>query len=240
MIITTLFYFPFVYLAIVILKNYHLCYKIYRFWAWSILLPIGIIPSRKMKGKLPEKNGYIIVSNHTSQLDIVVPYTLLGEHFSFLAKKELKKVPLFRTNFRGMNVTVDRKSLVSGMDSLTECSEKIGQGINMLIFPEGTRSKKAPEMQRFKGGAFKLAISEKIPIVPVVFLDNYKRLEGGKGLFKSLGTPGFSRMVILDPIETKGLTQKDAESLMEKVHEAISNELKLKLASPQPSPKERE
>ena len=150
MIITTLFYFPFVYLAIVVLKNYPLCYKIYRFWAWSILLPIGIIPLRKMKGKLPEKNGYIIVSNHTSQLDIVVPYTLLGDHFSFLAKKELKKVPLFKTNFRGMNVTVDRKSLVSGMDSLTECSEKIGQGINMLIFPEGTRSKKAPEMQKFK------------------------------------------------------------------------------------------
>jgi len=42
-----------------------------------------------------------------------------------------------------------------------------------------------------------------------------------------LGTPGLSRMVVLDPIETKGLTQKDAESLMEKVHEAISNELKL-------------
>ena len=70
-------------------------------------------------------------------------------------------------------------------------------------------------------------VPEKIPIVPLVFLDNYKRLEGGKGLFKSLGTPGLSRMVVLDPIETKGLTQKDAESLMEKVHEAISNELKL-------------
>jgi len=226
MIITTLFYFPFVYTAIVILKNYDLCYKIYRCWAWSILIPIGVIPWRKMKGKLPEKNGYIIVSNHTSQLDIVVPYTLFKHHFAFLAKRELAKVPLFKTNFRGMNVTVDRKSLVSGMDSLTDCSEKISKEINVLIFPEGTRSKKAPEMQKFKGGAFKLAISEKIPIVPVVFLDNYKRLEGAKGFFKSMGTPGISRMVVLEPIETKGLTQKDAESLMEKVHNVIASELK--------------
>ncbi len=225
MIITTLFYFPLVYLAVVILKNYPMCYVIYRFWAWSILLPIGIIPWKIKKGKMPENPGFIIVSNHSSQLDIVVPYTLLSDHFAFLAKKELAKVPLFKTNFRGMNVTVDRKSLVSGMDSMTECSDKISAGINMLIFPEGTRSKKAPEMQKFKMGAFKLAISEKTPIVPIVFKDNYKRLAGGKGFFKSFASPGISRMVVLDPIETKGLTQKDAESLMNQVYQVIEKEL---------------
>ncbi len=227
MIITTLFYFPFVYLTIVILKRYDLTYNIfYRCWAWSILIPIGIFPKKIMRGKFPENQGFILVSNHTSQLDIVVPYTLLSQHFAFLAKRELTKLPLFRTNFRGMNITVDRKSLISGLESLTECKTKLDNKINILIFPEGTRSKNAPGMIPFKSGAFKLAIKEQVPIVPMVFLDNYKRLEGGKGLFKSMAGPGRSRMVVLNPIETKGLTQKDVESLIEKVYSEMEKTLK--------------
>ena len=179
-----------------------------------------------MRGKFPEKQGFILVSNHTSQLDIVVPYTLLSQHFAFLAKRELTKLPLFRTNFRGMNITVDRKSLISGLESLTECKTKLDNNINILIFPEGTRSKNAPMMIPFKSGAFKLAIKEQVPIVPMVFLDNYKRLEGGKGLFKSMAGPGRSRMVVLNPIETKGLTQKDVESLIQKVYSEIEQTLK--------------
>lgn len=230
MIITTLFYFPFVYLTIFILKRYDITYNVfYRCWAWSILIPIGIFPKKIIKGKLPEKQGFIMVANHTSQLDIVVPYTLLSQHFAFLAKRELAKLPLFKTNFRGMNITVDRKSLVSGLESLTECRTKLQQEINILIFPEGTRSKNAPKMMAFKSGAFKLAVQEQVPIVPLVFLDNYKRLEGGKGLFHSMGGPGRSRMMVLNPIETKGLTQKDVESLMEKVYSEMDKILQQSL-----------
>ena len=226
MVITTLFYFPFVYFTIVLLKRYDWNYKIYRLWAWSIVLPLGVFPSKIVKGEIPQQQGFIFVSNHSSQMDIIVPYTLLSQHFAFLAKRELTKLPLFKTNFRGMNITVDRKSMVSGLESLSECKNKIQKHINILIFPEGTRSKKAPAMMPFKSGAFKLAIQEQVDIVPLVFLDNYKRLGAGKGIHKRFAGPGRSRMVVLEAIKTKGLTQKDAESLMDKVYSEMNHCLK--------------
>lgn len=226
MLFSTIVFYPIVYFTIVVLKNYPLTYKtIYKFWAWSICVMIGIVPKIKNKNNLPKDSNYVMISNHTSQLDIVVPYTRMDRYFAFLAKEELKKAPLFKTNFRGMNVTVNRKDMVSGAGALKECAEKLKQGADLLIFPEGTRSKQAPKMRPFKAGPFKLAIESQVPLVPVVFLDNYKRLEGGNTWFGKCG-PGVSRMIVLDPISTKGLEKKDIPAIMEEAYQKIETCLK--------------
>ena len=129
MLFSTIVLFPFIFVFIVVLKNYSLTFNtIYKIWAWSICLAIGIIPLIKGKDKLPTCESYILVANHSSQLDIVVPYTRINKYFAFLAKEELKKAPLFKTNFRGMNVTVNRKDMVSGAGALRECAEKLKEG----------------------------------------------------------------------------------------------------------------
>jgi len=120
-----------------------------------------------------------------------------------------------------MNVTVDRKSMVSGSSSLVQCSEKLQQGINLLIFPEGTRSKKAPQMKPFKAGPFKLAIENQISIVPLVYLDNHNRLAGGKKAFEGGAGPGISRMVVLEPISTIGLKLSDMSKLKDDTAQAM-------------------
>lgn len=226
MIFSTTVLFPFVYLMIVVFKNYPLTFHtVYKLWAWSICIAIGIIPRIKGKEKLPKDESYILVANHSSQLDIVVPYTRVNKYFAFLAKEELAKAPLFKTNFRGMNVTVNRKDMISGLGALKKCAEKLKQGANILIFPEGTRSKIAPVMRPFKAGLFKLAVENEVPLVPMVFLDNYKRLEGGDTWFGKCG-PGQSRMIILNPINTKGMTKKDIPMLMEKTYKVMEDCLK--------------
>lgn len=230
MLTSTVFLYPFTYFTIVVLKNYPLTYKtVYKFWAWSICIMIGVIPRIKNKNKLPKDGNYVMIANHSSQLDIVVPYTKMDNYFAFLAKQELKKAPLFKTNFRGMNVTVDRKAMVSGAGALKECAEKLTQGANLLIFPEGTRSKTAPKMRPFKAGPFKLALESEVPIVPVVFLDNYKRLAGGDTWFGKCG-PGQSRMIVLDPIPTIGLDKKDVKSLMDDAYQRMEACLKSNIA----------
>ncbi|MDG1517672.1 MAG: 1-acyl-sn-glycerol-3-phosphate acyltransferase [Flavobacteriales bacterium] len=231
MLFSTIVLFPFIFVFIVVLKNYSLTFNtIYKIWAWSICLAIGIIPRIKGKDKLPKCESYILVANHSSQLDIVVPYTRINKYFAFLAKEELKKAPLFKTNFRGMNVTVNRKDMVSGAGALRECAEKLKEGVNLLIFPEGTRSKTAPVMRSFKAGLFKLAVENEVPLVPMVFLDNYKRLEGGDTWFGKCG-PGQSRMIILDPINTKGMKKKDIPILMEKTYKVMEDCLKAHIKS---------
>lgn len=43
----------------------------------------------------------------------------------------------------------------------------------MWIFPEGTRNKKRDSLLPFKRGAFRVAITCKVPIIPVVFSPYY-------------------------------------------------------------------
>ena len=226
MLVSTVVYYPIVFFTIVILKNYPLTYKtIYKVWSWSICVAIGIVPRIRYKNRLPKDSNYVIISNHSSQLDIVVPYTRIRRYFAFLAKEELKKAPLFKTNFRGMNVTVNRGDMASGSGALQECAQKLKEGFDLLIFPEGTRSKNAPKMKPFKAGPFKLAIENQVPIVPIVFLDNYKRLEGGNLWFGKCG-PGQSRMIVLEPISTKGLNNTDISHLMKESFNKIDACLK--------------
>jgi 1-acyl-sn-glycerol-3-phosphate acyltransferase len=223
MLISTIVYYPIIYFTIVVLKNYSLTFKtIYKFWAWSICVAIGVIPRIINKSRLPKNSNYVMISNHSSQLDIVIPYTKMGQYFAFLAKEELKNAPLFKTNFRGMNVTVNRSDMVSGSGALKECAQKLKEGSDLLIFPEGTRSKNAPRMRPFKAGPFKLAIDNQVPIVPIVFLDNYKRLQGGNLWFGKCG-PGQSRMVVLDSISTVGLNNNDVLSLKEESFRKINS-----------------
>ena len=62
--------------------------------------------------------------------------------------------------------------------------KQLKAGINMVIFPEGTRSKGAP-VGEFKAGSFKLATKSKAPIVPVTIDGTYKVMEGNKNKIKA-------------------------------------------------------
>jgi 1-acyl-sn-glycerol-3-phosphate acyltransferase len=80
-------------------------------------------------------------------------------------------------------------------------------------------------MRSFKKGPFKIAVDAGVPIVPIVFLDNYKRLGEGSMLEAKCG-PGKARMVVLDPISTEGKTVKDLQELTDFAYLQIENCLK--------------
>ena len=93
----------------------------------------------------------------------------------------------------------------------------------MVIYPEGTIADTGI-LRPFKNGAFKLAIEKQVPIIPVANLNNWKLLQNG-GFFKSLGRPGFSRVIVGEPIETKGMTEENLVDLRNQVRDFIQNEL---------------
>ncbi len=221
MFISTIIFYPFLWISIVALKNYPLTFKIYRIWGSSICFFLGIYPILEGVENLPKQNGYILVANHSSQLDIIVPYALLKNHFAFLAKKELEKLPLFNINFKGMNVTVDRKSMVSGIESLSACANKLDENINLLIFPEGTKNKTAPQLAPFKNGPFKLSSHKNVPLVPLVFMHNYKRFPAD--FSKGKASPGISKLVILPPIYPNNNVEKSVEELKKECFDVINN-----------------
>lgn len=189
-----------------------------------ILFFTGIYVVVKNKEVLQNLNTAVITPNHTSYLDILVLYQTIPNYFVFMGKHTLKTIPIFNIFFKEMNIAVNRKSIMSGKEALKRCATELQNGNSVVLFPEGTIPDDAPNMLRFKNGAFKLAIEEQQPVVPITFLNNYKRLQLG-GLFSGKAGPGIVKIIIHEPVSTKGMTLEDLLPLQNKVFETINQEL---------------
>ncbi|HRG38172.1 MAG TPA: lysophospholipid acyltransferase family protein [Bacteroidia bacterium] len=219
--------YPFFYLFLSRKKWFPLAFKLKKVWACWILLIPGLFV--RIKRKTPKDNlpqPCIYCSNHVSYLDIVVSYIFIPNYFVFMGKQELNKAPLFNIFFREMNILVDRKSAMSSHRAFLRAANELKNGNSVFLYPEGTISSSG-KLRGFKNGAFKLAIEQQVPIVPITYLNNWKLLQNG-GFFKASGRPGVSRIIVHEPISTTGMTEDDLVSLRSKVHQLIADELEKK------------
>jgi 1-acyl-sn-glycerol-3-phosphate acyltransferase len=186
----------------------------------TCFIPTKIIwefrPSRKQQ--------YIYCANHTSYLDIPSMAFCLPGYNVFIGKAALAKVPVFGYMFRNLYIPVDRKSSKSRYDTMVKSMEKLDLGYNLAIFPEGTIPpyKQAPHMIPFKDGAFRMAIEKQIPIVPMTILNNWKILPDDGNYVPKIHT---MKAIVHVPIETKGLTLDDVDTIKNKTYETIYNAL---------------
>ncbi|CAN5873239.1 lysophospholipid acyltransferase family protein [soil metagenome] len=201
-------------------KTFHSAFRLMRFWARWILLVPGVFVKVKRE-IVPEDLPVpcVYVANHSSYLDIVISYIVVPKYMIYMGKMEIEKAPLFRIFFRDMNIYVDRKSRSGSYKAFQTASERLQNGESIFLFPEGTIESKG-QLKPFKNGAFRLAIENQVPIVPVTFLDNWKLLQNG-GFFKSHGRPGISHCVLHKPVPTKGMKEEDLISLRHTVRETI-------------------
>lgn len=193
-----------------------------RIFGWILLLLGGIIPYVKGRNNIPKKGGYIICPNHSSFIDIPCLYTTFNRYFVFTGKKEIEKWPLFKIFYTsGMNILVDRQNASGSIKALKRMSRELANGNPLAIFPEGTVSKNAPLMGEFKAGAFALAIQKQVPILPITFLTNWKRIQR-KGILTGKSGPGMSEIIIHAPIDTKGYTKDRVDELKNRVYSIIN------------------
>lgn len=203
-----------------------MAFKLKKFWArWILHLPGIFIKVRYSTPPEELPHPAVYCANHASYLDIVISYLLIPHYYVFMGKQELDKAPLFRIFFKEMNILVERGNNKSSHNAFLKAEKEIDRGNGAFIFPEAGISSNG-KMRGFKNGAFKLAIEKQVPIVPITYLNNWKRLQNG-GFFKSHGGPGISRIIVHAPIPTKGLTENDLVSLKTQVYEIISKDLEL-------------
>lgn len=200
-------------------------FKLYKVCARLMVCNAGIFPKMVQKPKLEHNKPYVICPNHCSYLDIVTTYIAIADYFHFMGKAELRNIPLFGHFFKEMNIAVDRASIMSSHRAFQRAKDDIDKGISVAIFPEATIPDGAPRLGTFKNGAFKLAIEKQVPIIPIVFLDNWKRIPDGILRRMFAGGPGVSRIIVHDPVETKGMTEKDISSLKHKIYRIIDDTL---------------
>lgn len=216
--------YPFYLLFLLNKKHFNKGFKLLLFHTKILMYLSGIFMQVKNKHFIKKGQAYVITPNHSSYLDIIILYQTFTQYFVFMGKKELANVPIFNIFFKKMNITVDRKSATSGKKAMDRCAEELDMGHSVVMFPEGTIPRNVPNMLKFKNGAFKLAIEKQVPVIPITFLSNYKRLEMA-GLFSGKAGPGIARAIIHEPIPTLGMTQEDLVPLRDKVFNIINNQL---------------
>ena len=121
---------------------------------------------------IPKENGFMFFPNHQGLYDVLAIMEACPRPFSVVAKKEVANVPFLKQVFACMKAyMIDREDVRQSLQVIINVSNDVKAGKNFLIFPEGTRSKKGNQVQKFKGGSFKAATRAKCPIVPVALVN---------------------------------------------------------------------
>jgi 1-acyl-sn-glycerol-3-phosphate acyltransferase len=110
---------------------------------------------------------YVMMANHRSHVDIVALFEALPVLPGFLAKKELRRIPLFgRTMEVGGHVFIDRTKRERAFEAIEEAAAQVRDGATIVVFPEGTRAERAG-VKPFKKGGFHLARQAGVAILPI-------------------------------------------------------------------------
>lgn len=200
-------------------KWYGKAHKLRGYWGKVLMWLTGLRGETIYEEPLSSEKTYVFTPNHFSYFDIVSVNTQMPYLFSFMAKKELTNIPLFKIFFRTIDMPVDRRTKDGAKRAYYLANKKLKNGISLVNFPEGGIGTEVPKMRKFKYGPFKLAIDYGIEVVPITLPDNWERLPCNEKI--PAGTPGLMRMYVHRPIPTKGLKPGDEVALAEKVYGII-------------------
>jgi 1-acyl-sn-glycerol-3-phosphate acyltransferase len=155
---------------------------------------------------------HVFAVNHQSMFDIPAMFVAVPANLHFVAKKELFSVPFLGWYMRAAAmIPVDRRNGPEAVDTLKKAAARVAGGESVLAFVEGTRSRTGV-IGPFKKGAFMLALSAGVPVVPVA-------IEGAR---KALPADGFA--VRPEKIRVrfgKPILETDRDALMQRCHDEV-------------------
>ena len=207
---------------------------------WAMLMPIvwtggtiyllrwicGIKINIEGRENLPKKSGYIVASKHQSALETSVFHNLVPDTF-YVFKKELLWLP-----FAGLYalktgcLPIDRQGGGAALRKmLMGAIKRFQQGQNMVIFPEGTRTKPGEEtIKPYSPGIALIYENCKVPVIPIALNTGYC---WPKNSF--MRYPGNVTMRILKPIEP-GLPKREFLKILQQTIESEQKKLPLPYA----------
>lgn len=226
-LLVTLVLSPFLLVSTIRESWYTTFYKVGRLWARSILFGMGFYAKIEREATFEKGKSYMLVSNHSSMMDIMLMYHVSPTPFVFVGKAELAKIPLFGFFYKRTSILVDRGNSRSKKEVFGQAQRRLNAGLGICIFPEGgVPSDRNIVLDSFKDGAFRLAIDHQIAIAPMTFYDTKKRFSYD---FFS-GSPGKLRVKVHPFIPTKGMTQDDRKELRNQARDLILKDLESELA----------
>lgn len=152
-----------------------------RVWMDIFLWLIGCPLKIRGREYFKKGNTYIVVCNHNALIDVPVSSPGIPGGNKTIAKAEMAKIPVFGLIYKTGSILVDRKNEKSRRESFNKMAEVLNMGLHMCIYPEGTRNTGDEPLRPFHDGAFRLAISSRKSIIPMIIFNSRKA--NPKGFF---------------------------------------------------------
>ena len=221
-ILVFILFIPILFLFTAIIKNNKIVNHLTKYWSRMFLILSGIFWKIEFEEKLNQRVQYIFCANHASTLDIPLIAAAIPMPLLFMGKESLAKIPIFGYFYKKNSIIVNRSNIRNSYDAFLEAGEKIDQGLNVCIFPEGGIPKSSVFLRKFKNGPFKLSIEKDIYIVPISLADN--KMHFPQEYYK--GFPGIVRIKVHKAIKSNLNNKNALKNLNTLVYNTIFDQLK--------------
>lgn len=162
---------------------------------------------------------HMLVSNHQSIIDICALFRAVPVPLLFLLSRETMQWPFVGWYARGMDMPfIDRANPRAAPAALAAAAQRVRDGAQLCLFPEGTRSRDGA-VGPFRPAAFQSAIDAGVDVLPVA-LEGTGEVLPINGFFAV--RPGTIRVRFGRPIATAGQgVQVDRQQLARQAHDDV-------------------
>jgi len=213
-------------------KTGRLQHRVARMWAQGGVWASGSRVTVRGAENLRKHPVAVYASNHTSYMDTPVVFASLPFPFRILAKKELWSIPFIGWYLqRSGQIPIDTANPHATLSSLGAGVKALRAGMPLFVFPEGRRTQTG-ELHPFLSGAAFLAIRAQAPLVPIALSGVFDLLPMHTRHFY----PGELTLAVGEPIETKGMSLRQAGELTARLRGAIEGLLEQPAAAETEAP----
>lgn len=160
--------------------------------------------------KLPNE-PCLYVANHRSIFDVFVVIEFLREQSFFVAKHELRKIPIGKYWLKLLDtLLMNRSDMKQSIKIIVSAIDKVKNNMSCFIFPEGTRSNKSNhEMLPFKEGSFKIATKTGACICPIALLNTGEIYENNGNKLRNANV----KVIVCDTIRLNELNEEELKHI---------------------------
>ena len=164
---------------------------------------------------VPEKEGVIIASNHRSYADPVILTMPMKRPVTYMAKEELFHNKIFGAFIRFLGAFPVKRG-AGDMQVIDDCVDILESGRNVVIFPEGTRSKEN-KVGRGKTGVALIAAKSGADVLPMGIV-----FEGPKLHFRSKVTLKIGKLIKSEELDIGDGSPKQLKLIKKRIMYSIT------------------
>jgi 1-acyl-sn-glycerol-3-phosphate acyltransferase len=190
-----------------------------RAWSWLILATTGVDVTVQGLDRLVRGKTYVFVANHQSIYDIPCLFWNIPFQLRIIAKESLGRFPVLGPHLKRTGHMLVDRSRPDRAGIFGWASRLTSNGLSLIIFPEGTRSRTGM-LGKFKGGSIMLAMQAGLPLVPISVVGSRHVMKKGELTTK----PGHVTLIVHDPIELPAHAEPsvhDVRAVANRVREII-------------------